>query len=91
MSSETIDNILDALNAQRQRATYGAVAAVLNQSPRDLMRGRERGPRCSWVVSKETGMPTGYKPDQIHPDLEHRAEILSTRADLERWLSAMAA
>ena len=91
MPSKNIDRILDVLDQQRQRATYGAVAAVLDLSPRGLMTGRDRDQRSSWVVSKATGMPTGYKPDEMHPDLTHRAEILSTRADLERWLSEMAA
>ena len=48
MSDLTIDGILNALDSGHQRATYGAVAALLQTSPRTLMQGRERDQRHSW-------------------------------------------
>ena len=36
-SAHTIDSILECLEQYHQRATYGAVAALVNSSPRSLM------------------------------------------------------
>lgn len=83
----TVDSILEQLDRHRQRATYGAVAALLNKSPRNLMGNRSRGPRDSWVVSHATGMPTGYEPEQLHGDISSREKIISTRDELEGWLA----
>jgi hypothetical protein len=83
----TIDGIVGQLDRFHQRATYGAVAALMNRSPRNLMGKRSRAPRDSWIVSHSTGMPTGYEPDQLHPDIASRETILSTREELEAWLA----
>lgn len=88
MSELTMDQILDALDRGHQRATYGAVAAVLSRSPRVLMQGRERDQRHSWVVRRESGEPTGYEPPQIHPDLHERGDVLETREQLMGWLNS---
>jgi hypothetical protein len=69
MSNVTLDQILDALSRGRQRATYGAVAALLDRAPRTLMKGRDRDRRHSWVVNSGNGQPTGYSPEQIDPNL----------------------
>lgn len=82
----TIDSILDQLNQFHQRATYGAVAGVVNSSPRSLMSGRERDPRSSWIVSYKNGQPTGYDADQIHPQISERDTVLRTPDDLRSWL-----
>ena len=58
-ASHTIDSVVDQLDRFHQRATYGAVAALLNRSPRNLMGNRSRGPHDSWVVSHANGTPTG--------------------------------
>ncbi|CAN5401257.1 hypothetical protein BH09GEM1_BH09GEM1_34620 [soil metagenome] len=87
MANEKLDQILDALNANRQRATYGAVAAVLGAAPRTLMSGRDRDQRHSWVVSRKTGQPTGYEPDQIHPELEVAPRVIESRDELDKWLA----
>jgi hypothetical protein len=88
MSDITIDEILDALDHGRQRATYGAVAALLGTSPRTLMAGRERDQRHSWVVSRKNGEPTGYSAEQMHPNLRERPEIFQTKEDLSHFLAA---
>ena len=82
----TLDSILDQLNEFHQRATYGAVAGVVNSSPRSLMSGRERDPRSSWVVSRENGQPSGYSEDQKDPALTERERILSSPDELRAWL-----
>ena len=83
----TLDQVLDALDANQQRATYGAVAALLGKSPRTLMQGRERDMRHSWVVSRLTGQPTGYDTTLLHPELRKRDEILGTKEALGSWLA----
>ena len=90
MATDKLDQILDALNAHRQRATYGAVAAVIGAAPRTLMSGRDRDQRHSWVVSRKTGQPTGYEGDQIHPELLAAPHIIDSRDALEQWLSTAA-
>ena len=82
----TLESILDQLNQYHQRATYGAVAGVVNSSPRSLMIGRERNPQSSWVVSRESGLPSGYSEEQKHEALTEREAILSSPDDLRTWL-----
>ena len=82
----TLDAILDQLDVFHQRATYGAVAALVDSSPRSLMTGREREPKSSWIVSRQTKQPTGYAPEQIHPALAERESILATPESLRVWL-----
>lgn len=84
--SQSIDSIAEQLDRFRQRATYGAVAAVLGRSPRNLMAGRSRSQGDSWIVSNSNGMPTGYEPDQVHPEIKSREEILRSGKELETWL-----
>jgi hypothetical protein len=86
-ASFTLDNIVDQLDRFHQRATYGAVAALLNRSPRNLMGKRLRAPRDSWVVGHSTGMPSGYEPEQLHPELTAREKVISAREELESWLA----
>ncbi|MEP6989499.1 MAG: hypothetical protein ABJA80_01110 [bacterium] len=86
MPATQLDDILDALDQHHQRATYGAVAAIVGSAPRTLLRGRQRDPRHSWIVNHRTGLPTGYAAEQLHPHLTTLAAILGSREDLERWL-----
>lgn len=82
----TIESIVDQLDRFRQRATYGAVAGVLNRAPRNLMGGRSRGQRDSWIVSRKDGMPTGYPEEDLHPDIKARDKVIETPDELRRWL-----
>ena len=88
MPATTMDQILEALNDARQRATYGAVAAVVGVSPRALMSGRERSQRHSWVVNLKTGLPTDYADELMHPALATNTTILKTKDDLATWLAS---
>jgi hypothetical protein len=81
-----VDSILEQLDQFHQRATYGAVAAIVNSSPRSLMTGRDRNPRSSWIVNRGTGEPTGYSTDQTHPSLKERDAILDKPEMLRAWL-----
>jgi len=87
LTEHTVDSILDQLDTFHQRATYGAVAGVVDSSPRSLMIGRERDQRSSWIVSRQSGSPTGYTPEQTHPELTERDHVLTTPEELRAWLS----
>ncbi len=88
IASHSIDSIVVQLDRFRQRATYGAVAGVLKLSPRNLMSGRSRNQRDSWIVSRYDGMPTGYEPGQVHPEIKAREHVLSSTEDLATWLES---
>ena len=82
----SLKRVLDLLNQHHQRATYGAVAGLLGKKPRSLMQGLPRDWRHSWVVNKDSGLPSEYPSGKIHPAIEERAEILDTEEELEVWL-----
>ncbi len=90
MIAMTLDHVLATLEQTRQRATYGAVARLLGKPPRALMRGRERGPRHSWVVSRSNGLPTGYDESLLHPELALNAHVIDSREELESWIASSA-
>jgi hypothetical protein len=84
----TLDFVLDTLEQGRQRATYRAVAGLLGKTPRTLMRGQERGPRHSWIVNRNNGLPTGYDERRQHPDLALNAHVINSREELESWIAS---
>lgn len=86
VTTHSLDSIVEQLDLYRQRATYGAVAAYLNRAPRNLMTGRTRSERDSWIVSHGTGLPTGYSPEQMHPDIKARETVLRSASELSVWL-----
>lgn len=89
MDDQKMDQILDALQGARQRATYGAVAAVVSRSPRVLMKGRARDQRHSWVVNHKSKLPTGYAAEEMHPELQAKDTIIESGKELESWLSSV--
>jgi hypothetical protein len=96
----TLDAVIALLNEHRQRATYGAIAGVINAgTTRRLMKGRTGAYENSWVVAKRTnrkagsrrGWPTGYVESDIHPDCLHQIrtcpnDILDDEDALRKWL-----
>jgi hypothetical protein len=94
-----LDEIIRRLAKHKQRASYGAVGAVLNRGGRGLMRGR----KChadSWVVAKTThkkngsmrGWPTGYAPHEVDPECRTQFErnpggFKDESNNLEDWLN----
>ena len=84
--SHSIDSIVDELERFHQRATYGAVASLLKRAPRNLMQGRSRSVRDSWIVSGNTGLPTGYEPGQMDPEIKSREAVIRSANDLSVWL-----
>lgn len=82
----SLESILELLQRHHQRATYGAVASLVERTPRNVMQGRPRDWLHSWVVNQETGRPSEYPTGMIHPALEEHREILSSEQELATWL-----
>ena len=87
-----IELVIDTLNAVERRATYGAVASVVGQvDPRCvgavLQQVGGRCPRNSWVVRDDTGLPSGYSKDQLHPRLEASALTIDSGDQLRAVIS----
>ena len=83
--------ILDCLNRERTRCTYGAVAAVIGSAARGVgQRLEAKDPRNSWMVNKDTGEPTGYLDSQKHPDLHRTPHIITTEKELRELLKRRA-
>ena len=75
----TLDEILRFLNEANVRATYGAVGEVLGVVSRSMgARLGARRPEASWIVSAENHLPTDYSPDEWHPALLSRPEVITT-------------
>jgi len=74
-----LEEILQFLNDEQIRATYRAVAEVLGVAPRSLgARLGLRRPEASWIVSAENSLPTGYSPDEWHPALLSRPDVITS-------------
>lgn len=86
MPDDPLTPLLYRLQDLRQRATYGAVAGVLDRPAWFLMRGRPRDPLHSWVVNARTGRPTGYAPDQEHAGLLDRSHVVHDADELRGLL-----
>jgi len=82
----SLDEIVDRLDQHAQRATYGAVAGLLGQSPRGLLRDHERGRKYTWIVNRNTGLPTGYPDDQVDPRVRDSGPVIATDGELREWL-----
>ncbi len=90
----TVGEIAARLNSRRQRASYGAVAAVAGGLARGVMNGRAKSQLYSWIVAATgsgRGLPTGYTTMQIHPDCLRQIEeggddIINDGEELRRWL-----
>ena len=83
-----LGEILRFLSDAKTRATYGAVADIVGGIPQSI--GGRLGARrveASWVVNASSGMPTGYRQAQLHPDLISRTEIITSGSELQRRLS----
>jgi alkylated DNA nucleotide flippase Atl1 len=79
----TLERIVDFLNKNKIRASYGAVADAAGVPARSVGRllGHRR-PWGSWVVNKATGEPTGYVDHEKDADLHVTNEIITKGADL---------
>lgn len=81
-----LDHLLELFERHRQRVTEGAVAAFVGLPPGDLLAGRPRDPRHSWVVNRVTHLPSGYRREEMHPELRAKPGVLATLEQLDGWL-----
>jgi len=86
MHDQHLDHLLDTLDRHRQRATEQAVAAFVGQSAPRLLAGRPRDARHSWVVNEVTRLPSGYRPEEMHPELRVKPGVLASVEQLDAWL-----
>lgn len=89
VGTASLSEILEFLNDQQVRATYGAVAEVLGVIPRSM--GGLLGPHtpvASWIVNGATGLPTDYSQNETHPALLRSSEIITSGIALTLRLTA---
>jgi hypothetical protein len=84
-------DIVRYLNEAQVRATYGAVAELVGGIARGigarLTALYSRSPEASWVVSAESGLPTGYAASERHPALLKDRHIIKDGDELRRRLA----
>ena len=81
-----LDLVVGLLDRNRQRATYGAVAAFVGLPVGRAMAGRPKDRLNSWVVSKGMGLPLGYAEEDLHPALLDRP-VIERMGELRDWLA----
>jgi hypothetical protein len=82
----TLDGILEVLERHHQRATFGAVAAILDREPTSLFAGYVRTPKTAWVVNKTTRLPTGFETRDYPLGLREKEHVIATHEELGVWL-----
>ena len=82
----TVKEILDYLNEAQIRCTYHAFGELTGTPAQSVAKQHlgERRPEASWVVSGDTGEPTGYSRGDMHPNLLKNAVIIRTGEELSR-------
>lgn len=91
MAPDPLSAVLFALDAAKQRATYGAVAGHLGVPAMFLMKDCPRDPLHSWVVNGQTELPSGYPDDAVHLDLLRHARVLRTAEEIAALLRGASA
>ena len=84
---ELTEKILRELNKRKVRATYGAVACILEVAPVGV--GYHLGdprPWASWVVNGESKRPTNYKDSQMHRNLFDDCHVIKSCSELRELL-----
>ena len=79
VGTASLSEILEFLNEEQIRATYGAVADVIGVVPRSM--GALLGPHtpeASWIVNAATGLPTDYSQNETHPALLRSSDIITS-------------
>lgn len=86
MSERIFDHLLDTLQQHRQRATEGAVAEFVGRAAHELLIGRPRDARHSFIVNRVTFLPSGFRREEWHPELRAKPIVLQTLEQLDDWL-----
>lgn len=85
----TAKEILSYLNEAKIRCTYGAFGGLTGTPPQSVAQKHlgKRRPDASWVVRGNTGKPTGYLPEELHPNLFKNNAVITTAEKLERKIN----
>ena len=84
-TSDKVDKVLEVLQREKTRCTYGALADYVGANPRDVSAFlAPRRPEASWVVNKKTELPTGYEAYQMHPELTSSKQLIQSDDDLKK-------
>ena len=84
---DKVDRVCRALQKAKTRATYGAVSDhLVGYSPPMLMAGKLRDHLHSWVVNRQSGLPSGYKLHEIDPDLTINDTIFKTKEEIDKLM-----
>lgn len=90
-ATSELREIVRFLNEVQVRATYGAVAELVGGIARGIGARRtalySRSPEASWIVSAESGMPTGYAASERHPALLNKAEVITSGHELKQRMA----
>ena len=88
-SEVSIEEVLRLLNAEEIRCTYGAAGEALGIRPVEVARRLgARRPETSWIVRRDTGLPsphpTEWEASELHGRLERTPEIVRSGEALRR-------
>lgn len=84
-----LDAIIDILHREGRAATYKAVAELVGLHCRNVMDGRPRDAKNSWVINSMTLLPTYYEVHEINERLRGSVETHGVFRDanmLSEWL-----
>lgn len=81
-----LDQLLAKLQRHSQRAIYKAVGGIVGLPALSVMKGRPKSKLNSWVVSKDNGLPTGYRKSERDGNLEDHDEVICDPNELAMWL-----
>ena len=74
------ERIIDLLDKNQQRASYGAIGGVVDLPAQSVMQGLEKNYRYSWIVNTTTYLPTGYTDEEMHPQLKSKQLVLDRKS-----------
>ena len=83
---KTREEIIERLAKHRQRATYGALAGLIDRHAIGVMNGLSKDKRNSWIVAKNNGLPTGYNTEEIDSRLASSSNVIDSSDELAAWL-----
>ena len=85
---ETVEFVRVRTTAFTSGEPKAVLAGVVGLHYRNVMDGQTKSFRNSWVVSKRTRLPTGYGPQDFHPELlASENGVIETPRELKRWLA----
>ena len=85
---KTREEIIERLAKHRQRATYGALAGMIDRQAIGVMNGLPKDKKNSWIVAKKNGLPTGFNTEDIDSHLLNSSKVIKSPDELAAWLKS---